>query len=218
MMKRLSCLLAFSALLSMIFWGPVSRAQTPEVPARIVGPVLDQSRIRVQGNVPAIVQAQNDRGAASGSIQLTHMRIVLTRSAAQQIALDRFEQELQEKSSSNYHKWLTPEEFGRRSGPAGSDIAAIVAWLQSHGLAVDPVSPGRTNIAFSGTVSQVEEAFDTSIHSYKLSSQQFKSNNTNPSIPSALAPLIQGIAHLNTWRPSPSSIRADPGRMDPDSK
>jgi subtilase family serine protease len=218
MMKRLSRLLALSALLSMISWGPLTRAQTPEVPARIAGPILEQSRVRVRGNVPAIVQAQNDRGKASGSIQLRHIRLVLTRSTAQQTALDRFEQELQDKSSPNYHKWLTPEEFGRRYGPAASDIAAIVAWLQSRGLAVDPVSPGRTNIAFSGTVSQVEEAFDTSIHSYQFSSQQFYSNNTNPSIPSALAPLIQGIAHLNTWRPRPSSIRADPGRMDPDSK
>jgi trimeric autotransporter adhesin len=217
-MKRPSRSLAFSALLSMIFWGPLCRAQTPEVPARIAGPILEQSRVRVEGNVPAIALAQNDRGKASGSIQLKHMRVVLTRSAAQQTALDRFEQELQDKSSPNYHKWLTPEEFGRRYGPADSDIAAAVAWLQSHGLAVDPLSPGRTNIAFSGAVSQVEEAFDTSIHSYEFNGQQFYSNRTNPSIPSALAPLIQGIAHLNTWSPRPSSIRADPGRMDPASK
>lgn len=217
-MKRLSRLLAFSALLSMIFWGALSRAQTPEVPARIAGPIREQSRVVLQGNVPAIVQAQNDRGEAPGSNQLTHIRVVLTRSAAQQTALDQFEQELQDKSSPNYHKWLTPEEFGRRYGPADSDIAAIVAWLQSHGLAVDPVPPGRTNIACSGTVSQVEEAFATSIHSYEFNGQQFYSNKTNPSIPSALAPLIQGIAHLNTWRPRPSSIRADPGRMDPASK
>lgn len=217
-MKRLSRLLALSALLSMIFWGPLSRAQTPEVPARIAGPILEQSRVRVRGNVSAIAQAQNDRGNASGSIQLTHMRVVLTRSAAQQTALDRFEQELQDKSSPNYHKWLTPEEFGKRYGPADSDIAAIVAWLQSHGLAVDPVPPGRTNIGFSGTVSQVEGAFETSIHSYEFNGQQFYSNRTNPSIPSALAPLIRGIAHLNTWRPRPSSVRTSPGRMDPPSK
>src|ERR1700679_1114244 len=127
MMKRLSRLLALSALLSMIFGGPLSRAQTPAVPARVAGPVLEQSRVRVEGNVPAIVLAQNDRGEASGSIQLRHMRVVLTRSAAQQTALDRFEQELQDKSTPNHHQWLTPEEFGRRYGPADSDIAAAVA-------------------------------------------------------------------------------------------
>jgi subtilase family serine protease len=108
-----------------------------------------------------MVQPQYDRGEALGSSVLSHIRIVLTRSVEQQNALDRFEQELQDKSSPNYHKWLTPQEFGRRFGPTDSDIVAIVAWLQSHGLIVEPVSPGRTNIAFSGTVRQVENAFDT---------------------------------------------------------
>jgi trimeric autotransporter adhesin len=227
MMKRLSRLLVFSALLNMVLWGAFARAQTPEIPAhiagpidiaaptRIAGPIMDQSRARLQGNTSIMLQPQYDRGEALGSSQLTHMRIVLTRSAQQQTALDRFEQELQDKSSPNFHKWLTPQAFGKRYGPADSDIAAIVAWLQSHGMMVEPVSPGHTNIAFSGTVSQVEEAFDTSIHSYEFNGQQFYSNNTNPSIPSALAPLIQGIAHLNTWSPRPSSIRANPGKMDP---
>ncbi|HZD76034.1 MAG TPA: protease pro-enzyme activation domain-containing protein [Acidobacteriaceae bacterium] len=202
----------------MALCGSSYGAQSPEAPARIAGPIREQSRVVLHGNVATVVQAQYDRGEASGSSQLTHMRVVLTRSADQQAALDRFEQELQDNSSPNYHKWITPQEFGRRYGPADSDIAAIVAWLQSHGLAVAPVSPGRTNIDFSGTVSQVEEAFDTSIHSYEINGQRFYSNNTNPSIPSALAPLIQGIAHLNTWSPRPTSIRADPGRMDPASQ
>jgi hypothetical protein len=218
MMKRLFRLFAFSALLSMVLWGALSRAQTPEVPPRIAGPIMEQARVRLRGNVSAMVQPQYDRGEAPGSNQLTHMRIVLTRSVEQQIALDRFEQELQDKSSSNYHKWLKPQEYGSRYGPANSDIAAIVAWLQSHGLTVEPVSPGRTNIAFSGTVSQVEDAFITSIHSYEFNGRQFYSNNADPSIPSALAPLIRGVAHLNTWSPRPSSIRANPGKMDPASR
>lgn len=223
MMKRFPRLLAFSALLTMVPWGALALAQTPEVPPRIAGPVIagpivEQSRAPLRGNLSAMVQPQYDRGEAPGSSQLTHVRIVLTRSAEQQTALDRFEQQLQDKSSPNYHKWLTPQEFGRRFGPADSDIAAIVAWLQSHGLTVEPVAPGRTNIAFSGTVSEAEEAFGTAIHSYEFNGQQFYSNNANPSIPSALAPLVQGIAHLNTWSPRPSSIRANPGKMDPASK
>jgi subtilase family serine protease len=217
-MKRLSRLFAFSALLSIFLWGALARAQAPEIPPLIAGPIVEQSRARLWGNVPPMVQPQYDRGEAPGSSLLTHMRIVLTRSVKQQTALDRFEQELQDKSSPNYHKWLTPQEFGRRYGPADSDVAAIVAWLQSHGLIVEPVSPGRTNIAFSGTVSQVEEAFDTAIHSYEFHGRQFYSNNANPSIPSAVAPLVQGIAHLNTWSPRPSSIRANPGKMDPASR
>jgi hypothetical protein len=218
MMKRFSRLFAFSAWLSMLLWGLPSAAQIPEPTARIAGPINEQSRFVLHGNLSAAVQPQYDRGEASASNELTHMRLVLARSAEQQKSLDQFEQELQDHSSPHYHKWLTPQEFGRRYGPADSDIAAIVAWLQSHGLTVESVSPGHTNLAFSGTVSQVEETFQTAIHFYVRNGQQFYSNNANPSIPSALAPLIQSIAHLNTWSPTPSSVRAGPGRMDPSSK
>jgi subtilase family serine protease len=209
---------AQSVLILLLLWGATSGAQTSKISPRIVGPVDELSLITLRGNVSAAAQAQYDRGAAAGATQLTHVRIVLARSAEQQLALDRFEQELQEKSSPNYHKWVTPDQFGKLYGPADSDIAAIVAWLQSHGLTVEPVSPGRTDIAFSGTVNQVEEALHTSIHSYERNGEQFYSNTANPAIPAALAPVIQGIAHLNTLQPRPTSIRANAGRMNPASR
>jgi subtilase family serine protease len=209
---------AQAALIFLLLWGATSGAQTAEVSPRIVGPVDELSLATLRGNVSAAAQAQYDRGAAAGATLLTHMRIVLARSAEQQLALDRFEQELQEKSSPNYHKWVTPDQFGKLYGPADSDIAAIVAWLQSHGLTLESISPGRTDIAFSGTVSQVEEALHTSIHSYERNGEQFYSNTVNPAIPAALAPVIQGIAHLNTLRPRPTSIRANAGRMNPASR
>ncbi len=198
--------------------GTLCGAQTSEGAARIAGPVDEHTRVVLHGNVSAAIQPQYDRGEAPGSNQLTSVRVVLARSAEQQASLDRFEQELQDKSSPAYHRWLTPEEFGRRYGPADSDIAAIVGWLQSHGLAVQPVSPGRTNIAFSGAVSQVEETFATSIHAYEIEGERFYSNTGDPTVPAALAPLVQGIAHLNTRNPRPTSIPAIAGRLDPVSR
>lgn len=201
------------ALVSMLLSGSISPAQTSQTPARLAGPIDEQARVVLQGNVSP-VQPQYDRGEAPASDPLTHVRIVVKRSAEQQTELDRLEQELQSKSSTNYHKWLTPEEFGRRFGPADSDLAAIRGWLQSHGLAVEPISPGRTTIAFSGTVAQVEEAFGAPVHAFEIGGQRFYSNTSDPSIPAALAPLIQGIAHLNTRNPMPTSLAARPGRLN----
>ena len=126
------------------------------------------------------------------------MRLVLARSSEQQAALDKYDAELQDKSSPNYHKWLTPEQFGKLYGPADSDIAAVVAWLQSHGVQVDPVRPGRSNISFSGSVQQIQELLHISIHSFDIRGEQFLSNTNNPRIPAALVPVISGVARLNT--------------------
>jgi hypothetical protein len=191
-------------------------AQHSTATPRIVANVDELSLATLRGNVPQLARPEYDQGEASPSTQLTHMRLVISRSSEQQAALDSYLAQLQSKSSPNYHKWLTPEQFGQLYGPADSDIAALVAWLESHGLQVETVSKGHTNIAFNGTVSQVEEAFHTSIHSYQADDRQFYSNTTDPQIPLALAPVVKGVAHLNTIRPRPHLVHGSPGRINPE--
>ncbi|HEY1208836.1 MAG TPA: S53 family peptidase [Terracidiphilus sp.] len=191
-------------------------AQNSSVAPRITTDVNELSLATLRGNVPRLARAEFDQGETSASTQLTHMRLVLSRSSEQQAALDAYLAQLQDKSSPNYHKWLTPEQFGQLYGPADSDIAALVAWLESHGLQVETVSKGRTNIAFNGTVSQAEEAFHISIHSFQAGERQFYSNTTDPQIPSALANVVKGVAHLNTIRPRPHSVHGSPGRINPE--
>ncbi len=193
-------------------------AQNSAVAPRITANVDESLLTTLKGNVPQRARAQYDQGEAPGSTQMTHMRLVLQRSTEQQAALDAYLAELQDKSSPNYHKWLTPAEFGKLYGPADSDVAALVAWLESHGLKMETVSLGRTNIAFSGTVSQVEETFHTSIHSFVVNGEQFFSNTTDPQIPQALLPVVKGVAHLNTIHPKPQSAHGNPGRINPETK
>lgn len=189
-------------------------AQTPAVAPRITAQVDESSLTSLKGNVPSLARARYDRGEVPPETQLTHIRLVLSRSAEQETALKQYEIELQDKASPNYHKWLTPQQFGELYGPADSDIAAIVAWLESRGLTVESVSSGRTNIAFSGTVNQVEEAFHTRIHSFDANGEQFLSNVSDPQIPSALAPVVTGVAHLNTIHPRPLYIRGGAGKIN----
>lgn len=207
----------------MLFaWGMMSSpslaAQSSNTPPRITSAVDESSLMVLKGNVSGLARAEHDRGPAAPSVQLSHVRVVLSRSPEQEAALGAFMAEQLEKSSPNYHKWLTPEELGRQYGPADSDIAAIVAWLESHGLHVDSVAPSRIDIAFSGSVSQVEEALHTSIHQYEASGQQFYANVSEPSIPLALAKVITGFAHLNTYKPRTHNVPGMPGMLDKESK
>ena len=205
--------MAVASVLSLATQGLSAGAVTP----RITDHVDEARRVTLPGNRSMLARAEFDQGEASPSTQLTHIRLVLSRSREQEAALDKYSGELQDKSSENYHKWLTPEQFGKLYGPADSDTAAIVAWLESHGLKLEEVSTGRTNIAFSGTVAQVEETFHTQIHSFQARGQQFYSNTSNPSIPAALASVISGVAHLNTLRPVSHRIAGRPGMYDKES-
>ena len=65
------------------------------------------------------------------------MLLVLKRSPEQQAALEKLLAEQQDKSSPNYHKWLSPDEFGQQFGASDQDIQKITSWLQSHGFQVN---------------------------------------------------------------------------------
>ena len=196
---------------------PVVAVAQSSIPPRISGPIEESSVTVLGGNVPANARPEFDQGEAPSATQLASMRLVLSHSAEQQAAMDALMAQQLQRSSPNYHRWLTPDQFGRLYGPADSDIAAIVAWLESHGLKVEDIPPGRNNITFSGTVSQVEEAFHVAIHSFEVNGECFLSNTADPSIPSALASVISGVAQLNTIRPRPHSVPGRAGQFDPDS-
>ena len=223
--SSLRTLFTLTALSAAALLSPVLSAETPAPAApRIAGQVNEQKLTKLPGNVPLLARKQNDLGEAPAATQITHVRLVLSRSPQQQAALDQYMGELQSKTSPNYHKWLTPEQFGKYYGPADSDIAALVAWLESHGLKLEQVATGRTDIAFTGTVAQLEEAFHTKIHTFQGhaaksgEATQFLSNIVDPSIPAALTPVVQGVAHLNTIRPVAHNIAGRPGTFDPETK
>lgn len=127
------------------------------------------------------------------------MLLVLGRSAAQEAALETLLEEQQDKSSPNFHKWLTPDEFGEQFGASGQDVQTIISWLEGHGFQVAGVSHGRGVIEFSGTAQEVQQAFHTAIHSYVVNGGQYWANASDPEIPSALAPVVVGIDSLNNF-------------------
>ena len=119
--------------------------------SRIQGPVDRLRTVRLRGNIHPNANPQFDAGPVDPAMKLDHVMVMLKRSAAQQTALDQLLAEQQDRSSRNYHAWLTPEQFGDRFGLSPNDVAQVVSWLQSEGLAVDEVSRARNWIWFSGT-------------------------------------------------------------------
>ncbi len=105
----------------------------------------------------------------------------------------------QDKSSPDYHRWLTPEEFGERFGPVQEDIDVIVAWLESYGFRLNNVAPGRRSIEFSGTAKQVHRAFHTEMHKYVVNAKTHWANANDPQIPAALARVVGGIVSLHNF-------------------
>jgi subtilase family serine protease len=162
-----------------------------------INSIIDENNVvTLRGNTHPLARAENDRGEAPGSLPTQRMLLVLKRSRDQESALESLLEQQQDASSPNFHKWLTPQQFGEQFGPADQDIQAITEWLQSHGFQIGRVSNGRTVIEFSGNANQVQQAFHTTIHQYEVNGKLYWANSSDPQIPSALTPVVAGINTL----------------------
>ena len=186
---------------------------------RIAGPVDRFQRIGLRGNIHPNADPRFDSGPVDSSLKLSHVMVKLKPSVAQQADLDRLLAEQQDRSSRNYHAWLTPEQFGDRFGASPNDIAQVVSWLQSEGLAVDAASRGRNWIWFSGTAGQVQAALRTEIHRYTVDGESHFANSNEPSVPAAIEPLVGGIVGLDDFKPKPAPSHRNlvPGASAPNS-
>jgi hypothetical protein len=191
-----------------------SRAQTAgAIAPGAAGPVLlvtplitqpvDNSQLTVlKGNTHPLARPVYDMGKAPADLPMNRMLLVLKRSPEQESALRKLLDDQQDRVSSNYHKWLTPEQYGKQFGPTDSDMQTIVLWLQSQGFQVGSTK-GRTVLEFSGTAGQVQEALHTTIHKYIVNGEEHWANASDPSIPTALTPAVAGVLTLHNFLKQP---------------
>ncbi len=191
----------------------VAMDQSAASPRPLITQAIDErSLISLRGNThPAALPAQ-DRGAAPVGMPAERLLLVLKRSPEQQAALQTYLQQLQTPGSPNFGKFVTPEQFGLLYGASTADLAILQNWLQSLGFSVAKIGKGRSAIEFSGTVGQVQQAFHTQIHHYERGGSLHWANTADPMIPSALAPIVAGIAGLNDFKPHPQ-LRAAPSTI-----
>ena len=158
-------------------------------------------------SVPARLRAAVDQGRASASLPMKDILLRLKPSAAQTKALTQFMADVQNPQSASYHKWVTPAEFGAKFGVADADVQTVSNWLTTNGFTISEVALSKGWIRFSGSSAQVERAFGTEIHGYTLAGAKQYSNATELSIPSALAPAVEGLVSLNSFTKAPQHTK-----------
>ena len=189
----------FLAVISVSLISQRTSGQSSSARSLISAPV-DESKLTVlRGNTHPLARAQYDQGLAPASLPMDRMLLVLKSSPEQVAALQTLLAQQTDKTSPNYHKWLTPQEFGQQFGVSDEDLQTITTWLESRGFQSIKPSNGRNVIEFSGNAGQVQAAFHTAIHSYVINGKQHWANASDPSIPQALTPAVAGVASLHNF-------------------
>jgi subtilase family serine protease len=184
---------------SLLATTAIAQAPAP----RITTEIDNSERAVLPHTHPPLARSENEHGRVPGGTTLHGMNLVFSRTAAQEADLAALIAAQQNRASSLYHQWLTPEEFAARFGVADADLSAVEAWLNQQGFTVDGVSRSRNRITFSGAVQQVESAFGTEMHYYLSNGETHYAPADDLSVPAALAPVVKTVRNLSDFRPKP---------------
>lgn len=91
-------------------WAQDSGGEMIMTPAPLISGAIDESQLAtLKGNTHPLARPEFDLGTAPASLPMQRMLLVLKRSPRQEAALAKLLDDQQDKSSPNYHKWLSPE-------------------------------------------------------------------------------------------------------------
>jgi Pro-kumamolisin, activation domain/Viral BACON domain len=148
------------------------------------------------GHVPAVTRHLTpiSRVPASNTLNLA-----IGLPLRNQDALTNFLRDLYDPSSPQYHHFLSPDEFTKNFGPTEQDYQAVINFANAHGLKVTGTHPNRVILDVSGPVSDIEQAFQVSLHVYQHPTEKrtFFAPDTEPTLPSDLP--ILDIGGLNNY-------------------
>jgi subtilase family serine protease len=123
--------------------------------------------------------------------------------AAQRAGLGQLLVAQRDPASSDYHHWLTPEQYADRFGLSRADLTRATKWLRSAGFTIEYMACARDWVTFSGTAAQFQAAFQTSLHRYTIRGETHFAVATEPVIPYDLKPLVATMFGLNDFHPKP---------------
>ncbi len=195
-LRRL-CLLTFAGWLAGV--QPSLAAPSASAPGRRVVP----------GSVPgAVIRLRlQPTGELSGSSRL---RLAIGLPLRNREALANLLRELYDPASTNYHRFLTSEQFAERFGPAEEDYQALTRFARGNGLTVTATHPNRMLLNVSGSAAEIERACHVKMLRYRhpLEDREFYAPDREPSLDLSVS--VVGIGGLNTYSLPRPRLRASP--------
>jgi hypothetical protein len=161
-----------------------------------------------RSEVPSVVSTgKATRVAALPKSQMLRLTLGLNpRNAAQKQA---FLQAVQDKSSPQFHHFLTPQEWDARFAPSAADEQQVVAWARSAGLTVTQRFANRLVVDVEGDSGTVSRAFGVHLSTYRDGSRAFFSNDAAPTLPEAVSKAVlsvQGLSNYGQLKPVSPSV------------
>jgi len=164
----------------------------------------------IADSTPGAIRQATDLGpvAPTASIHLT----LWLRSQNETTAMDQQVEQLYDKSSPTFHRWLSADAFNAHLAPTSADLAAVQQFALKNHLTISAVGEHNLYVQVQGAVSDVQNAFRVQLHQFQSQGRVFRSNTVDPTIDEPAGSVVAAVSGLSEHFMQPHAVRA----ADPD--
>jgi subtilase family serine protease len=147
------------------------------------------------GFAPALPTGTHVLGPASRSSRL---QVTLALRSGDPSGLALLAQQVSTPSSSQYRQFLSPQQVQDRFGPSAAAVSALRSWLRGYGLRVMPTTGDGLLLPATGSVAEVEKAFQTPIRQVRLANGRVAYANSSPArVPASARAWVAAVLGLD---------------------
>jgi subtilase family serine protease len=185
-----------SAILIALAWSGLSRTQDIAANPSSVAQAPD-AKARLAGTVSPWLRRATKVGPADES-----KRVAITAylSWRNQTELEQLVAEQTTLGSPGYGQFLSPEQFHTAFSPKAEEVTRVQEALRSLGFKIEYTPASGLFVTASGTVAQIEAAFQVSQNLYSFRGKLLRAHAEDPSIPASLVGVLTYIGGLDDSR------------------
>jgi subtilase family serine protease len=150
--------------------------------------------VTVPGSAPAWAHSARVTGSPASSARISFNVALPLRHQARAASLAAA---VSTPASPSYGKYLTARQFNASFGPTTPQIGRVESFLKGQGITVSGVAQGNRWVEASGTVAQVQNAFDTTLRTYSYHGHHVRGASRDLSVPASVKPLIAGFSGIS---------------------
>lgn len=128
------------------------------------------------------------------------LRLTISLPLRNQDQLSTLLRQLYDPSTPNNRHFLTVEQFTEQFGPSVADYQRVIGFAHSNGLTIVRTFPNRLVLNVSGSVANIDQAFQVTMQVYQhpTENRTFYAPNVEPTVDSGLCVLsIDGLSTYN---------------------
>jgi kumamolisin len=143
-----------------------------------------------------------DVGPAAAFPENAQVTVTVSLKLRDEEQLEQLIESVSSQGSSEYHHFLTAQEFADRFGPTPAAVAAVTQHFESQGLTVTRHATAQLHV--SGSVAAIEKVFGVQLHSFAVAATadapafRFRAPLGAAHVPDAIAGSVSAVLGLDT--------------------